>query len=191
MAEMFFENGALGGEELRERIPLRNWITKAYENYSELTDIYQFLLEAGSCFSNAPRLTCYPNGVIAPYKVEHLQCHANNILYAAVLSENQPKVLNDLQFVSGFFGMKAKKDYPVPIGREYFIGHHSFMTYKGALLDCTMLQHPPRAYDIDQYFGIAFDLNTVVRKYDILMEEGVEIPKVIVLEALRNEPYLK
>lgn len=189
MGKLYNDSGMLLGEERHGSIPLKEWIENAFISQAKPTTIFKFLSESGRFFTKI--LDTHPNGVILPNRIQAYQCHANNILYGAMLTEMQPKVLDDFAFVSGFYGMSATDDR-VPKDKKYFISNHSFMTYKGAVLDFTSLQHPPVAYKPDQYFGIAFDIKVMVNAFDALFKEDNNIiPKTPVLEVLRDQPYLK
>ncbi len=189
MAKLYKANGMLLGEELPAKISLKEWVEDAHQTQMEPKAIFKFLCEAGRYFTKI--LEMPPEGVLRPHRIQAYQCHSNNILYGAVLAEMQPEVLCDFSFVSGFYGMKAIDD-DVPTDKKYFIGNHTFMTYKGAVLDYTSLQHPPNAYKPDQYFGVAFDVKIMVNAFNVLFKKDNNIiPQIPVLEVLRNEPYLK
>lgn len=187
MAKLYTEKGILAGEDLSERVPIRQWIKNNMREEIPPHSIYSFLLDKGKYFSK--RLSAYPQEVVTPYRVQHRYCHENNILYAVVLTENQPEILAHFKFVSGFYGVKAI-DGSVPVDTCYSIHHHSFMTYKGAVLDCTVLQHPPLKGEVDQYFGVAFDLQTVVNAFDDFAKIHTDITVFSPLEFL-NGPYSK
>mgnify|MGYP001558284574 CR=1 FL=1 len=187
MAKKYLKSGILGGEERSTKILLSDWVNIAMKEHPTCK-VFPFLIEAGKYFNGS--LPNYPSGITIPHIVKNLKCHANNILYAALLAEKHKEIIDDFQFVSGFYAMKAKiKEVPAEL--YYFIAHHSFMLYKGNVLDCTILHHPPLAYEVDQYFGVAFKIATVVRRSRELMEGGILAPKAMVLEELLNEPYLK
>jgi hypothetical protein len=187
MAKLYLQDGTLGGEERSTKIALQEWVTEAAIEQPSCK-IFPFLTEAGKYFNGS--LSNYPQGVSVPSEVRNLKCHANNILYAALLNEKHPQLVDDFQFVSGFYAMKAKIS-AVPANLYYYICHHSFMLYKGNVLDCTILHHPPLAYEVDQYFGIAFKIETIIKRFDELMDDRPNNPKVMVLETLLNEPYIK
>ncbi len=179
MAKLYI-NGVLRGEELPERAPLHEWIDSAVKE----SPMCLFLQEKGKYFNEILREP--PEGVALPDRIQPYQCHYNNMIYSIVLSERQPEVLKDFRFASGFFGMKATTPV-IPEDQSYFIGHHSFMTYKGAVLDYTMLQCPPLVYEPDQYFGVEFKVEEVVKIFDILTEDGHNIAAISPLEVLRKE----
>lgn len=179
MAKLFI-NGVLRGEELLERVPLDEWIDKA----SKESEMCLFLKESGKYFNEVMQTP--PKGIVRPDRMQPYQCHYNNMIYSIILSERQPEVLKDFRFVSGFFGMKAVAPV-IPEDQRYFIGHHSFMVYKGAVLDYTMLQHPPLVYEPDQYFGVGFEIEEVVKIFDDLTENGQNLGVISPLEILRKK----
>ncbi len=69
------------------------------------------------------------------------------------------------------------------------------MTYKGAILDCTVMHYPPLLYEVKEYLGIGFEIETVVKTFD----NAIDIAKknnttsfiASPLEFLTNESYLK
>lgn len=184
MAKVFFENKTPAGERLGARIPLHEWIKNILKEYPGLA-MYELLVEGGKYFTES--LACPPKGVMLPTVVENLQCHANNMLYIDTLSKKQPEVLGDFNFVCGFYGLKAKEGYCVPPDLQYHIGHHSFMTYKGSIVDFTLLKYPPTRYEIDQYFGVAFEIDTVLARQRLVTEKEQTVGMLNPFEVFANE----
>jgi hypothetical protein len=182
MAKLYCKSGLVGGEERTEAIPLHEWcslvsVSDAYTRY-----YYDFLVEQGKYHREIYQV--HPELLERPLQVDPKECHNNTIFYAEQLHKNQPQVLEKVRFVSGLFSMKASKE-GVPHGKEYFIGHHSFLIYDGIVVDSTVLAFPPVYYSVDQYFGVSFSIPDVIEKYKTLQKRGVNLTTGLPLEHLR------
>lgn len=104
-----------------------------------------------------------------------------------MIQEERPDLLKDIHLVSGLYGLKANNGR-VPKDQKYFIDHHSFILYKETVLDWTVLNYPPRFYDIDQYLGVVFPAATVLNAMDELVLENTKGP-MVPLMVLKNKPH--
>jgi hypothetical protein len=192
MSTLTTQSPFLKGENLPEKISLTEWLRRKIIENTEFVDIFRFLLDTGTLFSG--KMPLYPPGLIDPYRVDQAYCHSNNLLYAAVIYERQPGMIEDVQFVSGIYGLQAT-DPSVPSDKKYAIAFHSFMSYRGMVLDCTMMEYPPLYYIVDQYFGTRFSIKTVVETLNKISDEALEKKTAIYintpLEILKDKPYLK
>lgn len=173
----------LSAHNRAERIDLHTWVSERISENSPAVDLYRFLVEKGTYFQYS-----YPpvlNGLILPCDTAPLQCHTNSTHYLCTVQEKQQYLLDDLYLVSGLYAMKANNDC-VPQDQRYFIDHHSFIYYKGVVVDWTVLNHPPKYYDIDQYFGVAFPARTVLDAMDELVLENKRVPTVPLM-VLKNK----
>lgn len=174
----------LSAHNLYERIELHNWVSGMVSQDSSKADIYSFLNEQGIYFSWS-----YPpelHGIPLPYKTIPFGCHTNSTHYLCTIQNEKPELLEDLYFVSGVYGLKANNSC-VPRDKRYFIDHHSFILHKGVVIDWTVLNHPPKYYDVDQYFGVAFPAMTVLEVMDELVLENRKGP-MVPLMVLKNKP---
>lgn len=128
-----------------------------------------------------------PEGVPIPSHVEPGQCHHNTAVYANELADFHPELIDDFKFVTGYHGISPKQ--AIVSDKKYAIGRHTFMTYKGAVLDYGILSHPAPPLFVHQYFGISFDLRVVLNAIGRLDPETTS--QMPILDILRYEPYLK
>jgi len=178
-------NDELSARFLSQRIELVDWVSERVSKCSPAIDMYRFLMEHGKSFKYV-----YPPvllGIPLPYKTIPLQCHTNSTHYLWTIQEERPDLLDDLYFVTGLYGLKAKNDL-VPIDQKYFVDHHSFILHKNMVIDWTVLNHPPRYYDVDQYFGVVFSALTVLDAINELVAENLKGP-MVPLMVLKDKPY--
>ncbi len=188
MARKYSIDGILESETFPTHIDLHSWVETTTKEQSKSLGMWNFLKQAGNYFEMV--LPQYPQGVSLPVKVERGYCHQNNLLYAKILTEKHKDIVNDFNFVTGVW-LRKRKYISNPHGDNYCIGAHSFMTYRGDVLDCTMLRYPPDFYEITQRFGISFQLSDVLDTFKKLRDENADLARLPVMEALCTTPYLK
>ena len=176
----------LSAHTFKERINLREWVTGRISENSLAIDMYEFLENKGMYFKSTTPPAM--QGILLPRKTMAFQCHTNSTHYLLTVQEERPDFLSELSFVSGLYGLKANNDC-VPKDKRYFIDHHSFILHKNKVLDWTILNHPPKYYDVDQYFGIAFSPQIVLDAIDELVSENQKGP-MVPLMVLKKKPHL-
>mgnify|MGYP001601838842 CR=1 FL=1 len=184
MSKVYNETDTLVGEHLISKIDIHDWIDTQILTEKDPW-IYLWMKEAGRYYTTM--LETSPKGVPMPSHVEPGQCHHNNAVYANELADLHPELLDDFKFVTGYHGISPKQT--IASDKKYAIGRHTFMTYKGAVLDYGILAHPTYPIFVHQYFGISFDLKVVLNAIGRLDSEITE--KIPMLDLLRYEPYLK
>jgi hypothetical protein len=178
----------LAGEEMHEKMSLQLWVKNAISEGPSSSKIYSFLSEAGKYFNH--KLNEYPTEIPRPAGAVLHSCHENTLKYAALIYANYPHLLQNFEFVSGVYGIRVNDPYTLI---PYAISNHSFLTYKGAVLDCTSLEYASILYEADEYYGVAFEIPIVMQAYKTFCENLKENESVTIslIEILLNEPYLK
>lgn len=185
------ESKILYGEYLPKKISIQDYLKEAIENSDPHTDICKFMLEHGQKFNE--RFNEHPEKIInlGP-QMKNAKCHGNSMFYSFMIGVKQPYLLKKINFVTGFYAVSAKG--VVLDHNEHAIVHHSFLTYEGKVFDCTSLVFKPNLYDITEYFGVSFSLETVNNVLgklfgDFSPNESSEnpIPPIMIL---KDEPCL-
>lgn len=188
MAKEYSRENILESQTFADHIDIHVWLEKIANEEQNCKKMWEFLKDAGRYFDKV--LPGYPEYVSIPIKVERGFCHQNNLSYAEILCEKHIDILSDFRFVTGLWLRKAKHMNALS-SKNYCIGAHSFMTYKGGILDCTMLKYPPSLYEIVQYFGISFHIPDVLKAFKKVKDSNGDLSKIPVMEVLRETPYLK
>ena len=179
----------ISGEHLPQKMLAHEWVDQQIKISTDPVDVYGFLFKNGKYF-DVPRMRA-PKGLPHPAKVIVDHCHSNNLNYIFSVLEHRPKLVKDMQFVSGIYCARAINP-SVPEDKFYHVAHHSFITYKNKIVDWTYLYHPPNYYRVDQYFGVAYSLETVDAAFSEIAAtnpegNGLTIPLVV----LKDKPFLK
>lgn len=184
-------NGLLLHETLPEFIDIHTWLKHIILEQPQYPKIWDFLEKAGRYFHNP--LVKYPENINVPNIVQRGHCHMNNFLYAEILADKHEDILSDFRFVVGLWLLSKKSDLASLFKNKdenYFIGCHSFMTYKGNVLDCTTLTHQPFGFEVTQRYGISFHITDAVKVFNHLKNtKTLSITPVI--EAFHSMPYSK
>ena len=178
----------LAGEEMHQKVLLHDWTNTAINETRSSAESYSFLSKAGKYFDNI--LNDYPDKIPRPRKVILHSCHENTLKYAALIYSKYPHLLDDFAFATGIYGIQVKDPRTLI---TYAISSHSFLLYKGEVLDCTSLEYAPILHKADKYYGVAFEIPVVMQAYKTFCENLKENESVTIslIEILLNEPYLK
>jgi hypothetical protein len=175
-------------EVLKDHINLETWLIKILESHHNRNPhIWQILKQEGQYFYNP--LKEYPKNIKTPDYVERGRCHHNNLIFAQILFDNHRDIIDDFRFVTGLWLRKAKNINPLS-DTNYWVGPHSFLTYKENILDCGALTNPPISYEILQYFGISFEIEHVLKLYKNLEAQGLNPEEVPIIKVLTQIPCL-
>ena len=163
----------LSAYNYNEKIDLDRWISKRISENSPAVEMYTFLINNGTYF----KIPSEVPDILLPQKTMAYHCHSNCTHYLSTVKEEKPILLDKIHFVTGLYGCIANNAC-VPPEKRYFIDHHSFILYNGAVIDWTVLNHPPKYYDVDQYFGVMFSPKIVLDAIDELELRNLNGPMV-------------
>ena len=178
-------SGILLAEEFSRSVSPRKWAHMNMRRGPVPGDIYRRLSKSGIYYPE--RFETYPAHIPLPLNTEPKQCHRNSMYYAQFLCENHPDIAAETHFVTGLYSLRATG--AVPIEKEFVVVHHSFLTYKGIVLDCSTINHPPNCYEIRRYFGIPFPIPTILEVSEKLAQAGA-MDSLPLIE-LQGKPHLK
>lgn len=147
-------------------ISIQDWLLETKKNFpSECS----YLLEHSNEYREV--LSGYPAGFPEPKVCEKDHCHKNTMLYLIQLRESHPILAQELQYVTGF--MKASSFVRViHPALLHLMVRHSFLLYKGSVLDITLLKYPPLYYVVNQYVGVAFHSDLMGVSWDFDKKRG-------------------
>ena len=125
--------------------------------------IEQYLLDHGKkleadVLTQHPILLPWPERVPAPY-----ECHRNSLQYAGQLMKSLNGDDSKLKFFAGMYRISAINDL-VPPTRRCVISCHSCLLYEEKIYDTTILQNPPKNYEVTQYFGVTYPLMQMIEE---------------------------
>ena len=142
-----------------QSVPLDKFITSIVKANVEHSDLLTILQNHGKDFSDGVWQT-FPKNLPTPIKTASHECHLNSVFYAIQLMNYFHGDSTAFKFITGYHGMMSieKTD-------DYFISSHSYLWFEGKILDCSLINHPPMGYIVDQYFGVAYDPRIVIKKF--------------------------
>ena len=125
--------------------------------------IEKYLLDYGKkletdILTQHPNLLPWPNKTPAPY-----ECHRNSLEYAGQLMKSLKGDDSKLKFFAGMYRITAINDL-IPAEKRCIISCHSCLLYEEKILDTTILQNPPKYYEVTQYFGVTYPLMQVLEE---------------------------
>ena len=158
----------LAGEEFPAKVSIPDWLLEKVANDPE-PELVRLLLNRGKFFEKS--WNQYPRGLFPAKKTEALACHRNTIQYMFdIVCEKKSRVREIVTFVTGMYALRATSD-SVPPEKRYVISPHTFLMYRGRILDCTLMNHPANCYVPDQYFGLEYSLDSTIITIEGLIEE--------------------
>lgn len=140
------------GEYSSECLTIKDWLSfKAkLDNYPMF---YEYILEYGKRYTDT--WETFPEELPKAKYCGNAECHKNAMLYIKQLQKSKCVHLPDLQLVTGFIRADCDCRVVVP-DMMYMYVRHSFLVYKGKVLDITYGRYPPLYYSITQYWGVAY-----------------------------------
>lgn len=176
MRKIYRKDGVLGGEERSTPISIPKWLRESLIKEEKGHEHFSFLLEKGVFFRE--QFDTYPPEIPKPTgSIEKLACHMNSLVYTLQLFDAMPEKRDLLHFVTGIYSLEAKSSL-VPYDRRFFLDHHSFISYKGKVLDPTIITHPPEFFSVKEYYGVSIPCEQIVSLYEELAEEGKDIASI-------------
>lgn len=144
--------------------------------------LVNLLLSNGTKFK-CPVLKDFPKDLPKPRRTAEYHCHGNSVFYAFTLMNHLKGNDSELEFASGMYRWKSIN--PDVTKHKAFISAHTWLMYKGEVLDCTMINHPPKFYEVVEYFGIRFPIKPAIREMKKWIIE-VERNSMTPLHVLQN-----
>lgn len=184
---LFGHKNFLLGEEFENYQNIKDWLQNKVLGREKDSPYINFLLKNGKHFKDVHKE--FPVDIIKPDTCWEGMCHANNFKYADTILAKQPSIVDECAFVTGLYGLHATHPL-VPNCMRYIISHHTFLCYKGIVIDCTDLYFPQKYYDIDQYFGIPYSLQTASDLLKELSQRTPEEKLLMPLIFLQHKPFL-
>lgn len=134
---------------------------------------YVLLKEQGKYFNVTQT---FPQELPRPAIAIASECHQNVWWYITSLARKHPHLLSEVRFAIGAYGMWIIS--PTSGKKHYFVCNHSFITYQGSVVDITPLPQNGEMYEVDQYFGIEYEIPHVVEKLGSLIKRTDGEPRI-------------
>jgi hypothetical protein len=155
---------------LSQEISIKKCLELLKDNEFKTIELVRFLEKNGETI-NTEVLSSFPQNFPKPRRSKEYYCHSNTLLYTYQLMNHFKGDDSRLKFVTGMYRLSAISD-KVPSTQKYIIGHHSFLTYDGKILDPTIMCNPLTYYKVDDYFGIVHEPRKILK---ILRKKAMSI----------------